>query len=125
MMDKRLECVESYKGFLLKGPSDLSMLNKINEMYLELKVRHSLTNREIEVLTVLTILGHSNTVLGALLNITENTLKNHIARIMDKTNTHSTRELQALTYREIIIPLLDKLLEKEKNKKKKKANSAS
>lgn len=125
MMNKHLESVEFCTGFLLKQPAsldDLSVFNKMDEMYHEIKVRHSLTTREIEVLMALTILGQSNTNLGALLNITENTVKNHIARIMDKTNTH---ELQALTSREIMIPLLQNILIKGKNKRKKKANSAN
>jgi DNA-binding CsgD family transcriptional regulator len=78
----------------------------INSYYKIIKARFSLTARESEVLKKLTYLGPSNRELGVALHISEKTMKNHIANIQEKTNTRSTRELQALIFRETFIPLL-------------------
>lgn len=78
----------------------------LEQFYNHFRSRFRLTCREIEVLKVLTFLGPSNKGLAEQLKITEKTIKNHIASIQEKTNTHSTRELQALILRDTFIPLL-------------------
>lgn len=73
----------------------------INQYYNVLKMRYQLTKRELDVIKVLSLYGKSNRILGEQLKITEKTMKNHIAHIQLKTGTHSTRELQALLFREV------------------------
>ncbi|SDO17229.1 hypothetical protein SAMN04487897_10994 [Paenibacillus sp. yr247] len=43
-------------------------------------------------------------------------MKNHVAKILVKTRTHSCRELQALIFREIIVPVLTKVFRISDNK---------
>jgi DNA-binding CsgD family transcriptional regulator len=83
----------------------------IDQYYFGIKTQYSLSNREIEVLKLLTFHGQTNRELGVTLEITEKTMKNHISRIHDKTKTNSTRELQALIFRESVIPLLINIFE--------------
>jgi len=78
----------------------------IDQHYQRIRLQYSLTKKETEVLKILTFHGKSNRQLGSTLNVTEKTMKNHIANINEKTNTHSSRELQALIFREILFPVL-------------------
>ncbi|MDN4067676.1 helix-turn-helix transcriptional regulator [Paenibacillus vini] len=87
----------------------------IDQYYLKFKERYFLSKREIEVLKILTLQGQNNRELGTTLNISEKTMKNHIARILMKTKTRSSRELQALIFREMIVPLFSSILETTQN----------
>jgi DNA-binding CsgD family transcriptional regulator len=55
-----------------------------------------LTERETEVVYYLSRFGYSNKLLANKLFITEKTVKNHIAKIQEKTNVCSTRELLSM-----------------------------
>ncbi|WP_240703157.1 response regulator transcription factor [Cohnella luojiensis] len=57
---------------------------------------HCLTEREKEILFYLSRYGYSNKHLANELFITEKTVKNHMARIQEKTKTCSTRELLSM-----------------------------
>jgi len=64
--------------------------------------RYGLTARETEVLRALVLFGLHNEELGAMFHIALKTVKNHMACLMGKTRTHSSRELQALFLRFIL-----------------------
>jgi DNA-binding CsgD family transcriptional regulator len=55
-----------------------------------------LTQREKEIVFYLTRYGYSNKHLASELFITEKTVKNHMAKIQEKTRAGSTRELLSL-----------------------------
>lgn len=57
---------------------------------------HRLTEREREVVFYLSRYGYSNKSLASELCIAEKTVKNHIAKIQEKTNSGSTRELLSM-----------------------------
>ncbi|MEB9892792.1 helix-turn-helix transcriptional regulator [Bacillus cereus] len=78
----------------------------LDNYYSLIQERYYLSDRELEVLKVLTIMGPSNRELGVKLNVTEKTMKNHIYSIQKKTCTRSTRELQAMIFRDTLVPLL-------------------
>lgn len=78
----------------------------INSYFEAVSNKFGLTPRESEVLRALMILGPNNRELGDLLDVSEKTMKNHIANILKKTKTNSTRELQALVFRETLVPVL-------------------
>jgi DNA-binding CsgD family transcriptional regulator len=61
--------------------------------------QYNLTERENELLNALTLYGYNNRELAYILSISEKTVKNHLANIMRKTNTKSSRELSALVLR--------------------------
>jgi len=75
--------------------------------------RYGLTNREKEIVHNLAKYGYSNKKLADELCITEKTVKNHIAKIQEKTKTNSTRELLALVVEQFILHhrvMVDKVL---------------
>lgn len=64
--------------------------------------RYGLTPRETELMRALVLLGLRNEEIGAMFHIAVKTVKNHIACMMGKTRTHSSRELQALFLRFVL-----------------------
>lgn len=64
--------------------------------------RYGLTARETELMRALVLLGLRNEEIGAMFHIALKTVKNHIACMMGKTRTHSSRELQALFLRFVL-----------------------
>jgi DNA-binding CsgD family transcriptional regulator len=64
---------------------------------------HGLTTREREIVYCLARHGYSNRKLAEALCITEKTVKNHIAKIQDKTKAGSTRELLAMVVEQFIV----------------------
>jgi len=82
----------------------------INDSYDAIKTRYQLTKKEFEVVKCLSIFGQNNNDLGTTLNVTEKTMKNHIANIFFKTKTRSSRELQALVLRETTQSMLENIL---------------
>jgi DNA-binding CsgD family transcriptional regulator/RimJ/RimL family protein N-acetyltransferase len=58
-----------------------------------------LTARELEVLDQMAA-GHSNRVIAATLGISENTVKNHVRRILDKLQAGSRMEAVVLSLRQ-------------------------
>ncbi|MFZ7103465.1 MAG: LuxR C-terminal-related transcriptional regulator [Peptococcaceae bacterium] len=58
----------------------------------------SLTQREREILHLVT-LGHTNQQIGGILNISPNTVKNHIKRISNKVNVDNRAHLVAFGVR--------------------------
>jgi DNA-binding NarL/FixJ family response regulator len=65
-------------------------------MIAEFGAGYSLTPREREVFRLLILFGFRNDDMGSVLHISTKTLKNHMACMMNKTKTRSSRELQAL-----------------------------
>lgn len=61
--------------------------------------RYGLTAREREVLRALVLFGLHNDEIAEMFHIALKTVKNHLACVMAKTRTHSSRELQALFLR--------------------------
>ncbi|KIL35670.1 hypothetical protein SD71_12285 [Cohnella kolymensis] len=57
---------------------------------------YRMTPREKEVFRLLILFGFRNDDMGSVLHISTKTLKNHMACMMNKTKTRSSRELQAL-----------------------------
>jgi len=75
--------------------------------------RHGLTAREKEIVFCLAKHGYSNKKLADELCITEKTVKNHIAKIQDKTRSNSTRELLSMVVEQFIVHhrvMVDKVL---------------
>ncbi|WP_206424292.1 response regulator transcription factor [Cohnella candidum] len=64
--------------------------------------RYSLTRREKEVLSTLLTWGLRNEDLSSTLHISVKTVKHHLASLMEKTRTRSSRELQALFLRSLL-----------------------
>lgn len=64
--------------------------------------RYGLTARETELLRALVLFGLRNEEIGAMFHIALKTVKNHMACMMGKTRTHSSRELQALFLRFVL-----------------------
>ncbi|QMV41964.1 response regulator transcription factor [Cohnella cholangitidis] len=62
-----------------------------------------LTEREREIVYCLSRYGYSNRLLANELFITEKTVKNHIAKIQEKTKTCSTRELLSMVVSQSIM----------------------
>ncbi|WP_336788453.1 response regulator transcription factor [Paenibacillus sp. MMO-177] len=77
----------------------------IKNFYLTIKQKFSLTNRELDVLVALSIKGGSNRELADTLGIAEKTIKNHISNLQAKLNAHSSREIQAVVFRETLLPV--------------------
>jgi len=66
-------------------------------------LNHGLTEREREIVYCLSKYGYSNKRLGNELGITEKTVKNHIAKIQEKTKACSTRVLLAMVVDQFIV----------------------
>jgi DNA-binding CsgD family transcriptional regulator len=64
--------------------------------------KYKLTPREREVVQLLVVFGFRNDDLSRILYISSKTVKNHLACLMQKTNTRSSRELQALFLRTVL-----------------------
>lgn len=77
----------------------------MNLFFEDIKQRFNLTNRETEVLQLLSLAGASNRELGTALNISSKTAKNHVANIQEKFKVRSSRELQALLFRDTLLPV--------------------
>ncbi|MFC5402373.1 response regulator transcription factor [Cohnella soli] len=76
----------------------------IGMLFDELKDKYQLTRRENEVLQIFTLNGWTNRELGDALNLSEKTMKNHIASIQRKFNVNSSREIQAVVFRSTLLP---------------------
>lgn len=83
----------------------------INDCYNSIKAQYQLTKREFQVMKYLTVFGQNNLDLGTSLRVSEKTIKNHIANIYSKTNTRSSRDLQALVLRETTQWLLERTIQ--------------
>ncbi|BBI36417.1 hypothetical protein KCTCHS21_58160 [Cohnella abietis] len=64
---------------------------------------YSLTQREQEIVFYLTKYGYSNKHLATELFIAEKTVKNHIAKIQEKTKAGSTRELLSMVVAQFLL----------------------
>ncbi|TVX99738.1 response regulator transcription factor [Cohnella terricola] len=64
---------------------------------------HGLTAREQEIVYCLSKYGYSNKRLAGELCISEKTVKNHIAKIQEKTSASSTRELLSMVVEQFIV----------------------
>jgi DNA-binding CsgD family transcriptional regulator len=73
--------------------------DQLSEATISLERDYHLTERETEVVKIVSLYGYNNKELSIILHITEKTVKNHFANIMKKTNTKSCRELLALIVR--------------------------
>ncbi|WP_233567128.1 response regulator transcription factor [Cohnella endophytica] len=58
--------------------------------------KFGLTNRELEVATLIIVKGYSNKELAEILHISEKTVKNHVANFFAKMNIGNIRQLMAL-----------------------------
>lgn len=76
----------------------ISLYDSLND-YLS---RYSLTERESEILFAISYLGGTNEEVGHFLNISPNTVRNHVSKILLKMKVKSIREAQALILRFMI-----------------------
>ncbi|MFC5467450.1 response regulator transcription factor [Cohnella suwonensis] len=60
---------------------------------------YGLTNREIEVVTLIIVQGYSNKALAEVLHISEKTVKNHVANVFAKLNIGNVRQLMPICLR--------------------------
>ncbi|MBB6730280.1 helix-turn-helix transcriptional regulator [Cohnella sp. CBP 2801] len=84
----------------------LSQQTFLGPIFQSFAKRHGLTPRETQVLRLLVIGGLRNDELAKELHISPKTLKNHLACMMKKTNTGSSRTLQAMFFNHTIKMLL-------------------
>jgi DNA-binding CsgD family transcriptional regulator len=77
----------------------------VSNFFEVVRTRFSLTKREGEVLRIISMTGVSNRELGDALQLSEKTAKNHVANIQRKMNVRSSRELQAVVFRDLIQPV--------------------
>jgi DNA-binding NarL/FixJ family response regulator len=59
----------------------------------------------LEVVKAVSFYGYNNKELADVFHISEKTVKNHLANIMRKTDTRSTRELLALILRASLVSI--------------------
>ena len=84
----------------------MSQQTLLNPIFQSFAKRHGLTPRETQVLRLLIVGGHRNDELAEELRISPKTLKNHLACMMKKTSTGSSRTLQALFFNHTVKMLL-------------------
>ncbi|WP_054943678.1 helix-turn-helix domain-containing protein [Paenibacillus ihuae] len=87
---------------------DRSLLhqNPIIRGYFEvIKEKFSLTRREGEILQLLMLMGGSNREIGCSINISEKTVRNHVASIQSKLHVKSSRGIQAVVFRDTLLPV--------------------
>lgn len=58
--------------------------------------QYGLTNRELEVVTLIIVKGYSNKELAEELHISEKTVKNHVANFFAKLKIGNIRQLMAI-----------------------------
>lgn len=83
---------------------DLQLQSSINLFFDNLKEEFQLTRREGEILQMLTLNGWTHQELGAALYLSGKTIKNHVAHIQRKFNVNSSREIQAVVFRNLLLP---------------------
>lgn len=71
-----------------------------------IKEKFRLTKREGEVLQLLILTGGNNREIGSSINISEKTVKNHVASIQSKLQVKSSREIQSTVFREMLLPVM-------------------
>lgn len=76
----------------------------VNVLFSGMKEKFQLTKRENEVLQLLLLNGSTNRELSTLLHVSEKTFKNHVANIQRKFNVNSSREVQAVVFRDTLLP---------------------
>lgn len=67
-----------------------------------IKRKYGLTDREVEVLCLLSRHGYTNGQMARQLFISEVTVKSHIASLFKKMGAKSTRKLQAIVLAELV-----------------------
>jgi len=78
-------------------PKSQDMLNQLfGQKAARIAANYGLTQREAEILPYL-LRGRSAAYIAAALFVSENTVRSHIRRILEKTNTHSKQSLIDLT----------------------------
>jgi DNA-binding CsgD family transcriptional regulator len=92
-----------YKGENVMSPALMESGSLVEDQFLEATVLlerdYHLTPREAELVKTVSLYGCNNKELSVMLQISEKTVKNHLANIMKKTKTKSCRELLALIVR--------------------------
>jgi DNA-binding CsgD family transcriptional regulator len=84
-------------GLPKDGIKQMNILRyQINKTISEVSSLFNLTPRENEITLLLSLYGYNNKELAEILVISEKTLKNHIANILIKTKSNSTRQLLSL-----------------------------
>ncbi|QHW35568.1 helix-turn-helix transcriptional regulator (plasmid) [Paenibacillus rhizovicinus] len=76
----------------------------VSMLFRDVQQKFNLTRREGQVLELLMLNGSTNRVLSDELNLSEKTVKNHVASIQRKLNVNSSRELQAVIFRDALLP---------------------
>lgn len=93
---KQMKMINSF--FQTDGPQQPSASALLNPVFQSFAKRYKLTPRETQVMRILVLEGLRNDEIAAVLHISPKTLKNHIACMMKKTDTVSSRGLQALFF---------------------------
>lgn len=86
-------------------PTNLQQHPLVSTFFEVVKERFRLTRRESEVLQMLLLHGASNKELGDAFHLSEKTMKNHVASIMNKFNAKSCREVQSIVFRDTLLPV--------------------
>jgi len=75
----------------------------LNKQLVRFSERFHLTKRETELWEAIFLFGYSNKELAEAYYITEKTVKCHIANMLQKTNSATTRKLMSKFIREFLI----------------------
>ncbi|GIP37832.1 hypothetical protein J31TS4_11120 [Paenibacillus sp. J31TS4] len=79
-----------------------TLTDPLSQVTNQLERDYRLTMREIELLRAISLQGWNNRQLAQHFHITEKTVQNHLANMMRKTGTSSSRELMALMMRKVL-----------------------
>ncbi|GAB6990187.1 response regulator transcription factor [Paenibacillus pini] len=71
-------------------------MNHLESWKKSFATRYNLTQREVEILALITRQGLSNKEIAEQCSISEKTVKNHLTNIMSKIGTRSMRKLLSL-----------------------------
>lgn len=92
--------------FQTDGPQVQMQTTMLNPIFVSFAKKYKLTPRETQVLRILVTEGLRNDEIAAQMHISPKTLKNHLACMMKKTQTASSRSLQALFFNYVLKTLL-------------------
>lgn len=81
------------------------------EPLLKFKRKYRLTQRETQLLYIIVEKGYTNEQIAEVMKITSKTVANHVANLLDKTYSHTTRELLS----KVINGLLEWICKHEKS----------
>jgi DNA-binding NarL/FixJ family response regulator len=78
------------------------LIQRIGPAMQEFSNRYQFTQRESEILILIAVYGFTNREIAEQCVISEKTVKNHLANIMNKIGIRSTRKLLSLLFNHVL-----------------------